>query len=184
MAVYFAARTLLQKFGVSMGIMTFASLTNFGNSVGDDLGIRLSGPAGCVCCLCAAACFSFYDEADVVEGDAVRGHGHEEKQAPPSSLPPHSVRVTLQGKAVQGGSGGGQGKPQGGQPAAPQWQLTERVRRLGARHASKVHPDPESRVGRRTPPPPPPSPPPPIGRPLEPLPAIPVGCLGSAAYGN
>ena len=52
--------------GMTLGIMTFASLTNFGNSAGtpfvSDLGVRLSGPA-CACVfLVALAAFAFYDE--------------------------------------------------------------------------------------------------------------------------
>ena len=47
--MFFAARTFLQKIGTTLGIMTFASLTNFGNSPAvpfeSDLGVRLSGPA-------------------------------------------------------------------------------------------------------------------------------------------
>ena len=46
--MFFAARTFLQKVGITLGIMVFASLTNFGNSPGDDLGVRLSGPVGVV----------------------------------------------------------------------------------------------------------------------------------------
>jgi len=64
--MFFAARTLLQKFGVSMGIMVFASLTNFGKSPGDDLGIRLSGFAGMATCLLGAFAFAFYRERDVL----------------------------------------------------------------------------------------------------------------------
>ena len=64
--MFFAARTFLQKIGMTLGIMTFASLTNFGNSSGvawqDDLGVRLSGPACCGVFLLAMVCFSFYDE--------------------------------------------------------------------------------------------------------------------------
>lgn len=64
--MFFAARTFLQKVGMTLGIMTFASLTNFGNSAGvpfvSDLGVRLSGPA-CACVfLVALAAFCFYDE--------------------------------------------------------------------------------------------------------------------------
>ena len=64
--LFFAARTFLQKLGVTLGIMTFASLTNAGNSAGaafrDDLGVRLSGPACAVVFLLAMLAFSFYDE--------------------------------------------------------------------------------------------------------------------------
>ena len=46
--------------------MTFASLTNAGNSPGDDLGVRLSGPACVVVLLIACLAFSFYDERTVM----------------------------------------------------------------------------------------------------------------------
>ena len=64
--MFFAARTFLQKVGMTLGIMTFASLTNFGNSAGtpfeSDLGVRLSGPACAVVFLVALCAFCFYDE--------------------------------------------------------------------------------------------------------------------------
>ena len=64
--MFFAARTFLQKIGTTLGIMTFASLTNAGNSAGvafqDDLGVRLSGPACAAFFLIAMLAFSFYDE--------------------------------------------------------------------------------------------------------------------------
>ena len=64
--MFFAARTFLQKIGMTLGIMTFASLTNFGNASGvaweDDLGVRLSGPACAVIFIIASACFAFFDE--------------------------------------------------------------------------------------------------------------------------
>lgn len=86
--MFFAARTFLQKIGMTLGIMTFASLTNFGNSSGvpfrDDLGVRLSGPA-CACVFVVAmGAFSFYDEAtlrrETREMQAKR-EGHERPDA-------------------------------------------------------------------------------------------------------
>ena len=65
--MYFAARTFLQKIGVTMGIFLFASLTNFGNSPGDDLGVRLSGPACVIVLACAALAFSFYKEEELTQ---------------------------------------------------------------------------------------------------------------------
>ena len=51
---------------MTLGVMTFASLTNFGNAHGepfvDDLGVRLSGPACTVIFLLALVAFAFYDE--------------------------------------------------------------------------------------------------------------------------
>lgn len=68
--MYFAARALLSKIGQSAGVMVFASLTNFGKDVGDDLGIRLSGPIGVVFVVLAMAFFWQYDEKEVLEGGA------------------------------------------------------------------------------------------------------------------
>jgi GPH family glycoside/pentoside/hexuronide:cation symporter len=66
--MYFAAHALLAKLGQSAGIMVFASLTNFGRDVGDDLGIRLSGPVGLVLCLVSLVLFCHYREDEVVAG--------------------------------------------------------------------------------------------------------------------
>lgn len=60
--MFFAARTFLQKLGVTAGVMIFAALTTFGKDPGDDLGVRLSGPVGMALTLFAAAVFIFYDE--------------------------------------------------------------------------------------------------------------------------
>ena len=64
--LFFAGRTFLQKIGTTLGIMTFASLTNAGNSPGvpfvTDLGVRLSGPACGGFFLVAMIVFSGYDE--------------------------------------------------------------------------------------------------------------------------
>lgn len=68
--MFFAARTLMQKFGQTFGVLSFAMLTTFGRDVGDDLGIRLSGIVGFVLCLAAALVFSRYDERTVVRGSA------------------------------------------------------------------------------------------------------------------
>ncbi|MCB0307114.1 MAG: PDZ domain-containing protein, partial [Calditrichaeota bacterium] len=41
--MFFAARTLMQKFGQTFGVLLFAALTTLGKDPGHDLGIRLSG---------------------------------------------------------------------------------------------------------------------------------------------
>ena len=68
--MFFAARTFLQKIGTTLGIMTFASLTNFGNSPAvpfeSHLGVRLSGPAYAGVFLVALIAFSFYDEDNLM----------------------------------------------------------------------------------------------------------------------
>ncbi|MEX1288389.1 MAG: MFS transporter, partial [Acidimicrobiia bacterium] len=63
--MFFASRTLMQKFGQTFGVMSFAMLTSLGRDVGDDLGIRLSGVVGFALCAVAAVVFARYDEAKV-----------------------------------------------------------------------------------------------------------------------
>jgi glycoside/pentoside/hexuronide:cation symporter, GPH family len=63
--MFFAARTLMQKFGQTFGIVSFAALTTLGRDVGDDLGIRLSGVVGFTLCIGAAILFWRYDEKAV-----------------------------------------------------------------------------------------------------------------------
>jgi len=72
--MFFAARSLIQKFGTTLGVLVFASLTNFGRSPGDDLGVRLSGPVCVVVMLAATCAFTFYDERKLL---------HEIKSAAP-----------------------------------------------------------------------------------------------------
>ncbi len=64
--MYFAARTLMQKFGQTFGILIFAMLTTFGKDPGHDLGIRLSGVFGCLLCLAAGLIFTRYDEQQLL----------------------------------------------------------------------------------------------------------------------
>jgi GPH family glycoside/pentoside/hexuronide:cation symporter len=66
--MFFAARTLMQKFGQTFGVVSFAMLTTFGRDVGDDLGIRLSGIVGFVLCAAAGAVFARYNESMVTAG--------------------------------------------------------------------------------------------------------------------
>lgn len=64
--MFFAARTLMQKFGQTAGVVVFAILTTFGKDVGDDLGIRISGVIGAVLCILAGIYFMKYDEEKVL----------------------------------------------------------------------------------------------------------------------
>lgn len=61
-AMFFAARTFMQKISQTVGVILFALLTSFGRDIGDDLGIRLSGLAGVVLYGIAALLFFGYDE--------------------------------------------------------------------------------------------------------------------------
>lgn len=65
--MFFAARTLMQKLGQTMGVVIFASLTILGRNPGDDLGIRLSGMAGFALCLTAGLVFIRYNERKVLD---------------------------------------------------------------------------------------------------------------------
>ncbi len=65
--MYFAARTLCQKFGQTFGIFIFAALTTIGNSIGDDLGIRLSALIGSGLCFLAGLYFMKYDEKSILD---------------------------------------------------------------------------------------------------------------------
>ncbi len=65
--MFFAARTLMQKFGQTFGVLIFAMLTTFGRDPGDDLGIRLSGMVGFVLTFSAGLVFTRYDEHKVLK---------------------------------------------------------------------------------------------------------------------
>ena len=64
--MFFAARTLMQKFGQTFGVIIFAALTSLGKDPGDDLGVRISGLVGGVLCFFAAIYFTRYGEARVL----------------------------------------------------------------------------------------------------------------------
>jgi glycoside/pentoside/hexuronide:cation symporter, GPH family len=64
--MFFAARTLMQKFGQTTGILIFAAFTTLGKDPGQDLGIRLTGVAGFVLCLVAAIIFTRYNESRIL----------------------------------------------------------------------------------------------------------------------
>jgi GPH family glycoside/pentoside/hexuronide:cation symporter len=68
--MFFAARTLMQKFGQTFGILIFAMLTTFGKDPGNDLGIRLSGIAGFFLCLGAGLVFIRYNEKKLMKETA------------------------------------------------------------------------------------------------------------------
>lgn len=72
--MYFAARTLMQKFGQTFGVLIFAMLTSFGKDIGNDLGIRLSGLVGFFLCLGAGLYFIKYNEQKLLtEIDEMKG---------------------------------------------------------------------------------------------------------------
>lgn len=65
--MFFAARTLMQKFGQTFGVLAFAALTSLGKDPGNDFGVRLSGLLGFVLCLFAGVYFLKYDEKTVIK---------------------------------------------------------------------------------------------------------------------
>ena len=64
--MFFAARTLMQKFGQTFGILVFAALITFGKDPGHDLGIRMSGLMGFCLCVVAGAVFLRYRERQLL----------------------------------------------------------------------------------------------------------------------
>ncbi len=66
-AMFFGARTFMLKMGQMIGSLIYPSLLLQGRSVGDDLGIRLSGPAGCVFCIIGMLTLIRYRENDVLK---------------------------------------------------------------------------------------------------------------------
>lgn len=64
--MFFAARTLMHKFGQTIGVLLFATLTSLGKDVGDDLGVRVSGIVGFLLCLCAVIYFTRYEEREIL----------------------------------------------------------------------------------------------------------------------
>lgn len=64
--MFFASRTLMHKFGQTIGVLLFAILTTFGKDPGDDLGIRVSGIVGFVLCMFAGLYFLKYNEKKIL----------------------------------------------------------------------------------------------------------------------
>ncbi|MCK6509169.1 MFS transporter [Myxococcota bacterium] len=64
--MFFAVRTLMQKFGQTLGVFVFAALTSLGKDRGNDLGIRLSGVVCAVLVLFAGVYFLRYGEAQLL----------------------------------------------------------------------------------------------------------------------
>lgn len=65
--MFFAARTLMQKFGQTFGVLCFAALTSLGKDPGDDMGIRISGLLGFGLCLFAGSFFIKYNEKKIMK---------------------------------------------------------------------------------------------------------------------
>lgn len=65
--MFYAARTLMQKFGQTFGILIFAALTTLGKDPGNALGVRLSGTFGFILCVLAGLFFLKYNEKKVLK---------------------------------------------------------------------------------------------------------------------
>ncbi len=65
--MFFAARTLMQKFGQTFGVLIFAALTSLGKDPGDDFGVRLSGMIGFALCVFAGLYFMKYKEKKLLK---------------------------------------------------------------------------------------------------------------------
>ncbi len=80
--MFFAARTLMQKFGQTFGVLIFAALTSLGKDPGHDLGIRLSGIIGWGLCLLAGLYFMRYDERRLLAELEETGAGPDQTAHP------------------------------------------------------------------------------------------------------
>ncbi|MGL1891824.1 MAG: MFS transporter [Spirochaetaceae bacterium] len=64
--MFFAARTLMHKFGQTIGVLLFAALTTLGKDPGNDFGIRVSGIVGFILCMFAGFYFLKYNEKKIM----------------------------------------------------------------------------------------------------------------------
>ncbi len=65
-AMFFGARTFMSKIGQMLAMLVFSSLLLLGKDIGDDLGIRLTGPAAGIFCVIGLIFFIFYREKYVL----------------------------------------------------------------------------------------------------------------------
>ncbi|MEM7180989.1 MAG: MFS transporter [Spirochaetota bacterium] len=65
--LFYAARTLMQKFGQTFGILVFSSLLLLGRSGENPLGVRLTGPVAALFCMAAILLFMKYNEKETLE---------------------------------------------------------------------------------------------------------------------
>ncbi len=64
--MYFAVRNFFYKIGMTIGIMIFTVLTQWGKDPGNDLGIRLNGIIGFIMCTVAGLTFLLFREKEIV----------------------------------------------------------------------------------------------------------------------
>lgn len=65
-AMFFGSRTFMSKIGQMLAMLVFSSLLLLGKDIGDDLGIRLTGPAAGIFCIIGLVFFIFYREKYVL----------------------------------------------------------------------------------------------------------------------
>lgn len=65
-AMFFGARTLMTKIGQTIAMLIFSSLLLLGKDIGNDLGIRLTGPAAGILCVVGLVFFLYYNEKEVL----------------------------------------------------------------------------------------------------------------------
>ncbi|MCP5465530.1 MAG: MFS transporter [Thermotogae bacterium] len=65
-AIFFGARTFMSKMGQMLASLIFTYLLTFGKDVGNDLGIRLTGPIAAIFCFFGLIFFLMYDEKNIL----------------------------------------------------------------------------------------------------------------------
>ena len=65
-AMFFGVRTFMSKLGQMFAMLLFSSLANIGNSVGNDIGIRLTAFFAAIACLTSMVLFLRYNEKRVI----------------------------------------------------------------------------------------------------------------------
>jgi GPH family glycoside/pentoside/hexuronide:cation symporter len=78
-AMFFGARTFMSKIGQMLAMLVFSSLLLLGKDLGNDLGIRLTGPAAGFFCIIGLVFFVFYREKYVL--DALKSKNTEGKKS-------------------------------------------------------------------------------------------------------
>ncbi|RSK28492.1 MFS transporter [Bacillus sp. HMF5848] len=68
-AMFFGARTFMQKLGQMLAMLVFGSALLLGNEVGNDLGIRITGPIAAFFCLIGLILMSLYNEKKIIGKD-------------------------------------------------------------------------------------------------------------------
>jgi GPH family glycoside/pentoside/hexuronide:cation symporter len=65
-AIFFGVRTFMSKMGQMIAMLVFSSLLLLGRDVGNDIGIRLTGPVAAVFCIVGLLFFLMFDEKKIL----------------------------------------------------------------------------------------------------------------------